>query len=93
MRVSNFRIRAALKAVDPWGSEQRRWLVTHRRVYKVGGPNALWHLDANLKLVKWGKICIHGPNFDLLFFNYLWSHQVVSMETLSGYCMYMSAAA
>ena len=30
-----------------------------RRTYSVAGPNALWHLDGNHKLIKW-KLVIHG---------------------------------
>jgi len=30
-----------------------------RRVYSVPGPNALWHLDGNHKLIRWGLV-IHG---------------------------------
>lgn len=30
-----------------------------RRTYSVPGPNALWHLDGNHKLVKW-RLVIHG---------------------------------
>ncbi len=31
----------------------------HRRKYKVAGPNSLWHIDGNHKLVRW-RIVIHG---------------------------------
>lgn len=31
----------------------------YRRSYSVPGPNALWHLDGNHKLVKW-KFIVHG---------------------------------
>ena len=30
-----------------------------RRTYSVAGPNALWHLDGNHKLIKW-RLVIHG---------------------------------
>ena len=30
-----------------------------RRTYSVGGPNALWHLDGNHKLIRW-RLVIHG---------------------------------
>ena len=29
-----------------------------RRTYSVAGPNALWHLDGNHKLIKW-RLVIH----------------------------------
>lgn len=31
----------------------------HRRVYQVPGPNSLWHLDGNDKLIRW-RIVIHA---------------------------------
>lgn len=31
----------------------------HRRTYSVSGPNALWHIDGNHKLIKW-RLVIHG---------------------------------
>ncbi|KAK5861621.1 hypothetical protein PBY51_023003 [Eleginops maclovinus] len=31
----------------------------HRRAYQVAGPNSLWHLDGNHKLIRW-RIVIHG---------------------------------
>ena len=30
-----------------------------RRVYHVDGPNCLWHIDGNHKLIKW-RFVIHG---------------------------------
>lgn len=31
----------------------------YRRTYSVAGPNALWHLDGNHKLIRW-RLVIHG---------------------------------
>ena len=31
----------------------------HRRVYSVPGPNALWHLDGNHKMIRW-RLVVHG---------------------------------
>ena len=31
----------------------------HRRVYRVAYPNALWHMDSNMSLIRWGLV-IHG---------------------------------
>lgn len=37
-----------------------RWAgIIRRRVYKVRGANALWHIDGNEKLVPWG-FYVHG---------------------------------
>ncbi|XP_055028864.2 uncharacterized protein [Misgurnus anguillicaudatus] len=58
--VQRHRVRQSLIRTNPVGAAQR---VTtrrlHRRVYKVAGPNALWHLDSNHKLIRW-RIVIHG---------------------------------
>ena len=51
----------ALERVDPVGVAGRwsqYWCVLHR-VYSVPYPNAVWHIDSNLRLVRWGFV-IHG---------------------------------
>lgn len=58
-RIQRYRIRDSLYRVDPWGVEQRRRRLLHRRKYRVAGPNSLWHVDGNHKLVRW-RIVIHG---------------------------------
>lgn len=58
-RIQRCRIRESLYRVDPWGVEQRSRRLLHRRRYKVPGPNSLWHIDGNHKLVRW-RIVIHG---------------------------------
>ena len=45
--------------VDPWGVQQRMRNILHRREYRVKGPNSLWHIDGNHKLIRW-RIVIHG---------------------------------
>ena len=58
-RIQRFRIRESLYRIDPSGVEQRRRRLLHRRKYEVAGPNSLWHVDGNHKLVRW-RIIIHG---------------------------------
>ena len=58
-RVKRLRIRESLYRVDPWGVERRSRQLLHRRKYKVAGPNSLWHIDGNHKLIRW-RIVIHG---------------------------------
>ena len=58
-RIQRFRIRESLYRVDPLGVEQRRRRLLHRRKYELPGPNSLWHVDGNHKLVRW-RIVIHG---------------------------------
>lgn len=58
-RIQRWKIRESLYRVDPLGVEQRTRRLLHRRKYKVPGPNSLWHIDGNHKLVRW-RIVIHG---------------------------------
>ena len=58
-RIQRWRIRESMLRVDPWGMEQRMRNILHRREYKVKGPNSLWHIDGNHKLIRW-RIVIHG---------------------------------
>lgn len=58
-RIQRCKIRDSLYRVDPWGVEQRSRRLLHRRKYRVPGPNSLWHIDGNHKLVRW-RIVIHG---------------------------------
>ena len=57
--VQRERVRESLRRVDPVGSQLRRKMSLHRRVYSVSSPNALWHLDGHHKLIRW-KIITHG---------------------------------
>lgn len=54
-------IRASVQRVDPEGVATRwsRHRSIHRRVYSVPYPNALWHIDGNMSLIRWG-FTIHG---------------------------------
>ena len=56
LRVQESRIRQSLRDVDPVGTANR-WLQSiRRRTYSVGGPQLLWHLDGNHKLIRYTKI-------------------------------------
>lgn len=57
--VQQERIRNSLRRVDPVGTQLRRRMALHRRVYNVNSPNALWHLDGHHKLIRW-KVVTHG---------------------------------
>ncbi|KAK3108669.1 hypothetical protein FSP39_012900 [Pinctada imbricata] len=60
VRVQRWRLRECIHRIDNDGSQGRRRGVLHRRVYNVGGPNHLWHIDTNHKLVRWRFIIIGG---------------------------------
>ena len=61
VRVPESQVRASLERVDPVGVagrwSQHRCVL--RRVYSVPYPNAVWHIDSNLRLVRWGFV-VHG---------------------------------
>lgn len=53
------RIRDTMTRIDPEGTALRTRNILRRREYRVQGPNSLWHIDGNHKLVRW-RIVIHG---------------------------------
>lgn len=55
------RIRSSMWRVDPDGIILRsiQLNTVSRRRYSVSGPLALWHIDGNHKLIRWGFV-IHG---------------------------------
>lgn len=48
--VPRHKVRQILNAIDPIGTASRWSKAVKRRVYAVTTPNALWHIDAHLKL-------------------------------------------
>ena len=59
--VQEGRVRESVERVDPVGVAIRwsRNRTIHRRVYRVPYPNALWHIDGNMALIRWGFV-VHG---------------------------------
>ena len=52
------RIRDSIHRVDHDAVISRKKGRLHRRVYNVKGPNHLWHMDTNHKLVRWYFIIV-----------------------------------
>lgn len=52
IRVQFVRVRESLSRVDPQGSFMRRLRHLRRRKYSVAGPQSLWHIDGNHKLIR-----------------------------------------
>ena len=50
--VRQHRVRLSVARVDPEGVAERWARSIPRRVYRVCGPNALWHIDGNHKLIR-----------------------------------------
>ena len=59
LKIQRGRLRDSIHRVDPINTARRWHDVTARKVYDVRGPHALWHIDSNLKLVRWGFV-VHG---------------------------------
>ncbi|XP_045176804.2 uncharacterized protein LOC123537228 [Mercenaria mercenaria] len=57
--VQRHRIAESLIRVNDVAVAMRWCTSIRRRVYQVSGPNALWHIDGNHKLIRWGFV-IHG---------------------------------
>ncbi len=53
VRVQFHRVREAQARIDPVGSFMRRLSHLQRRRYAVPGPQALWHIDGNHKLIRY----------------------------------------
>lgn len=52
IRVPRWRLRESIHRMDERGVCERQAGRLHRRVYNVTGPNHLWHIDTNYKLVR-----------------------------------------
>ena len=59
IHVQRTRIRESLQRVDQIGRSIRKRYAICRRVYNVKGPNYLWHIDSNHKLIA-QRFVIHG---------------------------------
>ena len=60
IKVTRSRIRESIHRVDNDGVRARKHGWLHQRVYNVKGPNHLWHIDTNHKLVRWSFIIVGG---------------------------------
>ena len=59
LRVSRERIHQSLLRIDPVNVSLRSNQTIHRRQYSVPGPNSLWHIDTNRKLIRW-RFVVHA---------------------------------
>ncbi|XP_076828054.1 uncharacterized protein LOC143474472 isoform X2 [Brachyhypopomus gauderio] len=59
--IQRQRVQDAMRRVDEHGVAFRtlRLNPRRRRRYNVPGPNSLWHIDGNHKLIRW-RIVVHG---------------------------------
>uniref|UniRef100_A0A7M5XMG4 Integrase catalytic domain-containing protein n=1 Tax=Clytia hemisphaerica TaxID=252671 RepID=A0A7M5XMG4_9CNID len=54
--VTRKSLRESLHRIDEARKSKRKRKALHRRVYNVQGPNYLWHLDTNHKLIRWNFV-------------------------------------
>src|SRR4051794_18803105 len=59
IRITRKCLRESIHRVDAFGIFTRWSQIIPRHTYHVAGPNALWHVDGNHKLIQW-KLVIHG---------------------------------
>lgn len=59
LKATTRRVRQMLATINPHATVIRQQQLIQRRVYRVSGPNALWHVDGHHKLAPWGMY-IHG---------------------------------
>jgi hypothetical protein len=70
VKVTRDRVRSVLRILDQENAIDRRPNRLVRRVYKVKGPNYLWHIDGFHKLIHYGIVihgCIDGFSRKLLY--------------------------
>ena len=70
IHVPRYRLRAAIRRLDPVGTEERRRTTISRRVYSVDGPNKIWHYDGHHKLIRWRMVthgCIDGYSRTIVY--------------------------
>ena len=60
IKVQRMRLSDSIQRVDQEGVKERKNGRLKRRVYNVQGPNHLWHVDTNHKLVRWNFVIVGG---------------------------------
>jgi len=58
--VQRYRLRDSFHRINSIGVSERKRGRLHRRVYEVMGPNHLWHIDTNHKLIRWRVVVAGG---------------------------------
>ena len=57
--VPRARLRASIHRVDPVNTAAQRSVTIRHRVYCADGPNVMWHVDGNHKVIRW-RFVVHG---------------------------------
>jgi len=59
VQVSRQNVRDSVLRIDPAGVALRTTERIQRRTYSVAGPNSLWHIDGNHKLIRFVRLLFH----------------------------------
>ena len=59
INIQQMRVREVMQNTDPNGTVVHFADLIQRRKYHVPGPQSLWHIDGNHKLIRW-RIVVHG---------------------------------
>jgi len=87
IRIQRWRLRDSIHRIDTFGVRARKTGRLHRRVYNVMGPNHLWHIDTNHKLVCWRFVVMGGiDGFSRMVIFLKWSDNNTSKTVLD--CFY-----
>ena len=72
IRTQYQRVRESQSRVDPEGTMLRRLQQTQRRKYSVPGPQHLWHMDGNHKLIRSNFINLYwfSNDYHVLYFRW-----------------------
>ncbi|XP_032440596.1 uncharacterized protein LOC116733835 [Xiphophorus hellerii] len=57
--VPRRKVREMMARINPMATARRWSSAVSRRVYHVPYPNSLWHIDGNMRLIRWGFV-VHG---------------------------------
>ncbi|KAE8296881.1 hypothetical protein D5F01_LYC05655 [Larimichthys crocea] len=85
IRIQRWRVRQILQEIDPIGRCFRRSQAIRRRIYHVAGPNELWHIDGNHKLVSWRMVfhgCVDGYSRTIIYLECLNNNRASSVLSL-----------
>ena len=67
--VQRQRLQLSIHRVDPVNISLHRTATVRRRVYRVAGPNSVWHLDGNHKLTCWRFVILYNAGLDYKIFH------------------------
>lgn len=67
--------------IDPSGAALRSVVSIERRTYSVAGPNSLWHIDGNHKLIRYFyatfQFCSGYERAHTTKFKFLLQHEII----------------